>query len=122
MAPPSHARVTVHFLTARAARTLGVQAIGLRHSLQIQHDLLVASVYFHLLKTKPTLGPRWISDLTYHALFPDRRKSPDAVILSRHGKGPLLAIEVVGRYDYTRLLRFHRWCATQHPSLPYELW
>ena len=109
---------TVYIATEKAARYFGGFGGKLRRPLQATHDLHVAQIYLHFLKTDPARAALWVSEERF---APERRreKLPDAVILDEAGNIALV-IEFGGAYDAKHVERVHLDCVTR--SLPYELW
>jgi hypothetical protein len=111
--------VKLYFATDRAKRLHGGQGGRLRRPFQLQHDLLVAAVFFHLLRKDPQVVRNWIPDFLLSTIDYPGRKRPDAVILNDDGE-PSLVIEVGGLYSRKRLEKFHDDC--NRCGLPYEIW
>lgn len=109
---------TIYIATEKAARHFGGFGGKLRRPLQVTHDLHVAQIYLHLLKSNRPAACAWISEEQFS---PERRhqKLPDAVLRDKNGEITLV-IEFGGAYDTKHVERVHRDCVTR--SLPYELW
>lgn len=113
-------RQTIYFATAKAAKVYGGIGGRVRQPLQVSHDLLAASVFFHRLETHPDDAHLWRSEMLIRSYCPTTPFLPDAVVLDRHRQAPALAIEIGGKYSRQKLERFHRQCFKLR--LPYEIW
>ena len=113
-------QTSVYIATRRCANQFGGRRRGeLKHDYQATHDLGVAAVYLHLLRTDPETAEHWIGEDMLRR-GPGRRKIPDAVLAARPDGQVQLVIEFGGAYDAPRVRKFHRHCADRR--LPYEIW
>lgn len=109
----------VYVATPKAIRQYGGRGLGgFRHRLQATHDLHVAAIYLHYLKSAPDKASAWVGeDILGKAGH--RIKDPDAMLVGPDGK-PYEVIEFGGRYDARRVREFHEHC--ERFGLRYELW
>jgi hypothetical protein len=111
-------QVSVYRASVRAARYFAGFGGRLKRPLQATHDLHVAAIYLHFLRTRPIDAKAWVSE---DSLAPSRRhqKLPDAMLQFTNGRPPIV-IEFGGAYRAERVKRFHEDCARR--GLEYELW
>lgn len=97
--------VSVVTATERAARRFGGVARGFVRPFQAGHDLGLAEVYLHLLRTAPATARRFVSE----DMRPKARKGErvfDASIEDDEGRVTLL-VEVAGTYPAVEFTRLH---------------
>ena len=110
---------TVYVATRRCANLLGGTARGrVRTPLQASHDLGVAAVFLHFLRTRPADAATWVGEDSAPRAGRGNKK-PDAMVLDS-GRGRRFAVEFGAGYPAARLVAFHRHC-NRH-RLPYEIW
>ena len=71
---------TVYFAGPKAIALFGSKALGgIKNRYQVTHDLQVATVYLHFLRTNPRLAAAWVGE---EILAESRRdqKLPDAIL------------------------------------------
>jgi hypothetical protein len=119
--PPCPTRIYV--ATAKAAALTGGKAPGLKHPLQVTHDLGLMKTFLEVYREKsPQLARAWVSEDCLPK--PTRRnvRRPDAVFLAPSGE-VALAIEfggAGGAYARERLEATHQ--HFERLNLPYLLW
>ncbi len=84
---------------------------------QETHDLGQAQVYIAYLEKSPEAAKDWRGEESYRDSR-EGEKLPDAMLF-RNGT-PYRVVDFGGRYDYRRVMAFHRDCANR--NLPYEIW
>lgn len=86
----------------------------------LQHDLQVAALYLHFLKTEPRRTRRWIGEDEWHELgyCGHKQAVPDAVIRHRRDYRKNVLIEMAGQYSPERLEEWHK----QYIGFRYEIW
>jgi hypothetical protein len=111
--------VLVIWATGRAASLVGGIGGKLRQPWQVQHDLGVASIYFHFRRYASEKACRWISEDIYRRDIASNatEKVADAFLLS-DARDIELAIELVGDYSSARLRAFHEFWSNR--QIPYE--
>jgi hypothetical protein len=104
--------------SAAAANIFGSTARGLPALEHRDHDLRLASVYFHFRAARPRQAKLWTGE---HALPKAgyRVKDPDAFLVNANGDA-VRVIESAGRYSVHQVAAFHEHCSDH--ELPYELW
>lgn len=117
-APPR--RTSIYIATRTAANQFGGRLRGkVRYDLQATHDLGVAQIYLHILRTDPSSAERWVGEDILRFSRP-RQKLPDAAIAREKDKRIITAIEFGGAYDAGRLQDFHQAMAAR--NMPYQVW
>jgi len=114
-------RVTFYRATRRALRIWGGVGGELRHSMQLAHDIGLASVYAVFCRREPAAAAAWVSEDLYRAFWHPRpgEKIPDALLIDRSGQ-PVRAIELAGLYRRSRLEAIVQHCIAN--ELPFEIW
>ena len=108
----------VYLASPLAANLFASYAGGLPRPCEWDHDLLLAQVYVHYLKTDPDLASRWSGEDTREKAG-HRIKDPDVFVYDDHGR-ICLVVESAGRYTAKQIEAFHEHCAKY--NLGYELW
>ena len=112
--------VRVLIASKKAGMLCGTPRTGsLVRPLQATHDLTLAGVFTHLVKSEQIQTEDWVGEEAGDLRI--GRKSVDALLIDQTTKGPRTAIECVGGdYSEDKLFAIHREC--QARGLPYELW
>jgi hypothetical protein len=110
--------VAVCVASARTANMLGSTAVGLPRREQLDHDLLLSSVYLRFRTSCLSSRVTWIGE---HGLPKAgyRIKDPDAFLVDGRGR-VVRVVESAGRYNERQIEAFHEYCSER--GYAYELW
>ena len=108
----------VYTASPLAANLFASYARRLLRPSEWDHDLLLAQVYVHYVKTDPNLARHWSGEDT-RVKAGHRIKDPDVFVYDDDDR-ICLVVESAGRYTVTQIAAFHEHCVKY--DLPYELW
>jgi len=104
--------------TASAGIRLGGHGGRRPRRSEASHDLSLAALYLHIVKTEPRIARTWVSEAGMRRFgFGDKGRLPDALV---HRNSRPTIIELGGTYSAAKLIEFHDFCKEQ--GLRYELW
>ena len=110
--------LTVCVASPRTANVLGSSAHGLPRLVQLDHDLLLSSVYLHYRLSGTCQRESWLGE---HCLPKAgyRIKDPDAFLIDARGRVTRV-VESAGKYSVKQIESLHEYCCDR--GYRYELW
>jgi hypothetical protein len=112
-------RTPIFWASQAAVRVVGGIGGHIRQPVQVEHDLGTTATYLRRHQLCPESTSLWVSEDLCRLFQSQRRKIPDAQLMSPEGVAEL-AIEFGGAYSASRLRTFHHSSSLQ--NLPWEIW